>query len=361
MINVTKPFLPSLDEYNNYLEGIWNRCWLTNNGPLVNELELKLKEYLDLKHLLFLSNGTIALQIAMKTLDLKGEVITTPFSFVATTSTIVWEGLKPVLVDIDPQTLNIDPRKIENAITPETSAILATHVYGNACDIKAIQEIADKYKLKVIYDAAHGFGTKYKKRSIFEYGNISTSSFHATKLFHSIEGGAIITNDSGLTKIAANMRNFGFNGPETFDGVGINGKNSEFHAAMGLSVLKKVDDILTSRRLLSAYYDERLGHISGLRKIELNQEAEFNYAYYPIIFESEAILLKTLHELNGHKIFPRRYFYPSLSSLEYIGKYETPVANNIAPRVLCLPLYYDLKKEEIDFICRILIRTLKYS
>lgn len=200
MIPVTKPFLPPLEEYYKLVQSIWERQWLTNNGPLVNELELKLKEYLNVPHLIYVTNGTIALQIAIKALGLKGEIITTPFSYVATTSSIVWEGCTPIFVDIDPNTFNIDPTKIEAAITNETSAILATHVYGNPCDIEKIQEIADRYNLKVIYDAAHCFGTKYKGKSIFEFGDVSTTSFHATKLFHSIEGGAIITKDPDLLK-----------------------------------------------------------------------------------------------------------------------------------------------------------------
>ena len=231
MINVTKPFLPEIEEYITYLRGIWDRNWLTNNGPLVNDLELKLKEYLNVKHLLYLGNGTIALQIAIKALGLKGEIITTPFSYVATTSAIVWEGCDPVFADIDKDTFNIDPAKIEQAITDKTTGILATHVFGNPCDIDAIQKIAVKHNLKVIYDAAHCFGTHYKGKSVYNYGDVSTASFHATKLFHTIEGGAVITNNAELLKKMAYMRNFGHETAETFAGVGINGKNSEFHAA----------------------------------------------------------------------------------------------------------------------------------
>lgn len=233
MIPVTKPFLPRVEEFENYVKSIWDRQWLTNNGPLVNDLELKLKQYLNLDYLLYVSNGTIALQMAIRALELKGEVITTPFSFVATTNSILWQGCKPVYVDIDPDTFNIDPNKIEAAITPKTSAILATHVYGNPCNIDAIQSIADKHGLKVIYDAAHCFGTKYKNRSVFEYGDISTTSFHATKLFHTIEGGAVFTKKPELLEKMAFMRNFGYSGPDTLALAGINAKNSEFHAASG--------------------------------------------------------------------------------------------------------------------------------
>jgi dTDP-4-amino-4,6-dideoxygalactose transaminase len=216
MINITKPFLPPIAEYEQMIKGIWKRNWLTNNGPLVNELELKLKDYLDVDHLLYLNNGTIALQIAIKALGLTGEIITTPFSFVATTSSVVWEGCTPVFVDIDPETLNLDPSKIEAAITEKTTGIIATHVYGNPCDIDRIDAIAAKHNLKVIYDAAHCFGTKYKGKSVFNYGDVSTTSFHATKLYHSIEGGAVFTRNPELLKKMAYMRNFGYNGPEDF-------------------------------------------------------------------------------------------------------------------------------------------------
>lgn len=359
MINVTKPFLPPKEEFDALLEGIWQRNWLTNNGPLVNELELRLKEYLDLQHLLFLTNGTIALQLAIKALELTGEIITTPFSYVATCSTIVWEGCTPVFVDIDPDSFNIDPSKIEAAITQKTSAILATHVYGNPCDIEAIQAIAEKHHLKVIYDAAHCFGTKYKGKSVFAFGDISTTSFHATKLFHTIEGGAVFTSSPILLKKMAFLRNFGHEGPDAFAEIGINGKNSEVHAAMGLANLKYIESILKSRKNQSIQYDRWFDR-PGFQKIKLNQHAEVNYAYYPILFEDEGKLLKVKSELEAHLIFPRRYFYPSLSSVKMFNPTETPVCNNLANRVLCLPLYFQLGKEEIDFICRIIMRALNY-
>jgi len=293
MINITKPFLPPFDEYKEYLEGIWERAWLTNNGPLVNDLEIKLKNYLGIQHLLFLSNGTIALQIAIKALLLSGEIITTPFSYVATTSSIIWEGCKPVFADIDPKTLNIDPQKIEKLITKNTSAILATHVYGNPCDIEAIDIIARKHNLKVIYDAAHAFGVRYKNRSIFEYGDISTTSFHSTKVFHTIEGGAVITRDAELLKIMARLRNFGHNGPEIFVEAGINGKNSEFHAAMGLVNLKHIEPIFQSRKMQALLYDKALQTLK-IRKPVIHKDAEWNYSYYPIIFDTEEQLLKSI-------------------------------------------------------------------
>lgn len=356
MIPVTKPFLPPIEEYNAYVAGIYKRNWLTNNGPLVNELELKLKEYLDLPHLLYLSNGTIALQIAIRALELKGDIITTPFSYVATTSSIVWEGCQPVFVDIDPQTLNIDPTKIEAAITPNTSAILATHVFGNPCDIDAIDAIAKKHQLKVIYDAAHCFGTTYKGQSVFAFGDIATTSFHATKLFHTIEGGAVFANDPELIRRMALLRNFGHNGPEDFGGVGINGKNSEFHAAMGVINMKYVDAILASRKEQSHRYDQALIGVEH-QAIAITPESEFNYAYYPIILPSTERLLKIQETLNADKIFPRRYFYPSLNGLNYVNYYSTPVSESVSSRILCLPLYYDLTTEEIDFVCRLIKRA----
>lgn len=355
MINVTKPFLPSFEEYQTYLANIWERNWLTNGGPLVNELELQLKEYLKLNHMLFLGNGTIALQIAIKALELKGEIITTPFSYVATTSSIAWEGCEPVFVDIDRATLNIDPSKIEAAITPETCAILATHVYGNPCDIEAIDGVAKKHKLKVIYDAAHCFGTLYKNQSVFNYGDIVTTSFHATKLFHTVEGGAVFTNDAELLRKMAFLRNFGHFGDE-FASIGINGKNSELHAAMGLCNLKHVEDILVARAACCATYDLKLATLK-VAKPKIDSRSKWNHAYYPVIFDSEEQLLKSVEVLNGNWIYPRRYFYPVLNKLNYVRHQEMPIAEDISRRVLCLPLYYGLKEEDISIISRLLLRV----
>lgn len=355
MIPVTRPFMPPKAEYDEYINGIWERQWLTNNGPLVNELELSLKEYLDLKHLLYLGNGTIALQIAIKALGLKGEIITTPFSYVATTSSIVWENCKPVFVDIDENTLNIDPLKIQAAITPDTTGILCTHVYGNPCDIQAISSIAASNNLKVVYDAAHCFGTKYKGQSVFKYGDISTCSFHATKLFHTIEGGAVFTENSELLRTMAYLRNFGHDGQENYFGLGINGKNSEVHAAMGLVNLKYANEILQKRKVLFHRYNEKLVKLRVYQP-KILTDAEPNYSYYPIVMESEEILMKSILELNKNLIFPRRYFYPELSSLPYVDKAEVPLTADISRRVMCLPLYHSLTFEEIDLISRILLR-----
>jgi dTDP-4-amino-4,6-dideoxygalactose transaminase len=356
MIPVTKPFSPPLSEYFTYLEDIWNRNWFTNNGPVVNELEQNLKGYLDVSNLLFLNNGTIAIQLAIKCLELKGEIITTPFSYVATTSSIVWEGLTPIFVDIDPVTFNIDPTKLESAITSKTTAILATHVFGNPCEIDAIQKIADKYSLKVIYDAAHCFGTLYKGKSIFEFGDISTTSFHATKLFHTIEGGAVFSKNNQLIKKLMFLRNFGHNGQLDFAEVGINAKNSEFHAAMGLANLKYIDQILAQRKILCSRYSKNLEGLSLLHQ-KINNFAKYNYAYYPVVFESEAKVLSVISELEKNSITPRRYFHPSLNIFKIFNKSECPQSESISSRILCLPLYHDLKISEVDKICDI-IRSL---
>jgi len=360
VIHISKPFIPDLEEYNKYLEGIWERGWLTNNGPLLNELELQLKEFLKTPYLLYVTNGTIAIQLAIKALDLKGEIITTPFSYVATTSTVVWEGCEPVFVDIDPHNYNIDPSKIEAAITDKTSAILATHVYGNPCDIDAIDRIAKKHKLKVIYDAAHCFGSLYKGKSVFAYGDISTTSFHTTKIYHTVEGGAVFTQDPELLRTMAYMRNFGHDGRVDFAGLGINAKNSEFHAAFGLANFNHIDEILSTRKKQYAYYVKKLENHKAAKLIP-NQHADFNCAYFPLLFDSEELLQKSIDELLEQYVTPRRYFYPSLSSLPYVKKYHTPIADDIASRVLCLPLFHKLQEEEIDMICRILLRVQQYS
>lgn len=357
MIPVTKPFSPPIGEYQKLLEGIWERSWFTNDGPLVQQLEQELRDYLNIPNLLYVSNGTIALQIAIKALGITKEIITTSFSYVATTSSIVWEGCTPVFVDIDPDTLNIDPRKIEKAITSETEAILATHCFGNPCDIDAIDSIAKKYNIKVIYDAAHCFGTKYKGKSVFSYGDVSTVSFHATKLYHTIEGGAVFASDPNILRRMSYMRNFGHDGPEQFEGVGINGKNSEVHAAMGLINLKYANQILIRRKYLSARYDEYLKG-SNLIGPCISGISQVNHSYYPVIFDSEEILLKVKLGLEKTEIFPRRYFYPSLSTLNYVSGY-TPICEDVSKRILCLPLYHSLTDEEVRLVTSIILRTLR--
>jgi dTDP-4-amino-4,6-dideoxygalactose transaminase len=357
MIPVTIPFLPPIEDYQLLLKGIWKRQWLTNMGPLASELEMKLKEELSVDHLLYVTNGTIALQLAIQALELKGEIITTPFTYVATTSSIVWEGCTPIFVDIDRESFNIDPTQIEGAITKNTCAIVATHVYGNPCDVKAIQKIADKHHLKVIYDAAHAFGVQINGKSIFSYGDISTCSLHATKLFHSGEGGLVITKEPELLKKMAYIRNFGHDGPEKYNGLGINGKNSEFHAALGLANLKYIQEIHDQRKVLTERYDEKLINLKAKKPV-WHAASNSNYAYYPIVFETEDLLIRCVETLKLHEIFGRRYFYPSLArSLTYIDSKELKYTDDISKRVFCLPLYHNLTVEEVDLICRLLLRT----
>ncbi len=357
MIPVTKPFLPPQEEYAEFLDGIWTRQWLTNMGPLASKLEMELKDYLGVKHLLYVTNGTVALQMAIKALGLQGEIITTPFSFVATTSSIVWEGCTPVFVDIDSDSLNIDPAKIEAAITPQTTAILATHVYGNPCDVEAIDKIAKKHNLKVIYDGAHAFGVTINGKSIFEFGDVTTCSLHATKLYHSVEGGLVVTNDPDLLKKMASIRNFGISGFDSFAELGINGKNSEFHAAMGLANLKWADRIIERRQAIISLYEENLKGLKAQRPV-WHKGSKTNGAYLAYIIESEELLLKIKSTLDEHEIFTRRYFYPSLAaSLPYLEPIEMPITDDVAKRMLCLPLYFELTDEEVDWICRLILRT----
>lgn len=347
-IYVTKTFLPPQQEYDEYLKKIWSNNQLTNNGPLSKEFVRKVTDYLDAKadQFTYVTNGTLALQIALRALDIMdGEVITTPFSYVATTSAIIWEKLTPVYVDIDSETLNIDPKKIEVAITDKTKAILAVHVFGNPCDVEAIQEIADKHNLKVIYDAAHAFGVKYKDKSILHYGDISTLSFHSTKLFHTIEGGAVYVNDNKLSKKVELLKRFGHNGDDHIQ-LGINAKASEFQAAMGLCNLKYIDDIISDRKKLVQFYDGLLD--DTVKHQRLNKGSTPNNGYYPIILKNENEQIRIIESLNKLSIFPRRYFYPSLNELPYLNQCQhCPISEDISRRVLCLPLYSTLEEEVI--------------
>jgi dTDP-4-amino-4,6-dideoxygalactose transaminase len=359
MINVTKSILPSLSEYINYLKGIWESGHLTNHGSLVLELEERIKEYLGVKHFFFVNNGTIALQIAIKAANLKREVITTPFSYVATTSSLVWEGCKPVFADIKEGYCTINPTSIRENLSDQTEGILATHVYGNPCDVESIEAIAQKKNLKVIYDAAHAFGVKYKGKSVLDFGDISTLSFHATKLFHTIEGGGIVTSNDELAHRISYMRNFGHNGPEQFFGMGINGKSSEFQAAMGLCLLPRMDEIINLRKNICDRYKQNLTGLP-LEFIQLQEgTTQYNYAYFPIIFENEATLLLVLQALKNKNIGGRRYFYPSLNTLDYVNNnLSNSLSENISERVLCLPLYPDLKLDDVDTISSIIRSVL---
>jgi dTDP-4-amino-4,6-dideoxygalactose transaminase len=353
MIPVTKSFLPPIEDFTAQVQRAYNNNWLTNRGELVLELEDKLKDYLEVSNIIIMNNGTIPIQIALKILGDNAEIITTPFSYVATTAAIVWENCTPVFVDIHPEYLTIDETKIEAAITSQTRAILATHVFGNPCYIEAIESIAQKHNLKVIYDAAHSFGVSYNGKSIFDYGDISTCSFHATKLFHTGEGGAVFCKVEILRNKLFYSHNFGHNGPTDFHGLGINGKISELQAAMGLAVFPHMDKIILSRKKIVEHYNNNLD-FNNLNKIKIRENTSWNYSYYPLIFNSENTLLKVQKALNDKNIFPRRYFYPSLNNLNYVDSLPMKISENIAPRVLCLPLYVGLEIVELDNIISII-------
>jgi dTDP-4-amino-4,6-dideoxygalactose transaminase len=346
MINVTKTFFPPIKEYTQQLERVWRNQWLTNRGELLQELEGKLKDKLDVSNIIVMNNGTIPIQIALQVLGQQGEIITTPFSYVATTAAILWEHCTPVFVDIHPEYLTIDETKIEQAITAKTTAILATHVFGNPCAIEAIAAIAAKHNLKVIYDAAHSFGVTYQGNSIFEYGDVSTCSFHATKLFHTGEGGALFCSDEALSHQLFYSHNFGHNGPLDFHGLGINGKISELQAAMGLSVLPHMDVIVASRKKVVDLYTLHLD-FTKLNALLIRENTMWNYSYYPVIFETETQLLAVQKVLNQNDIFPRRYFYPSLNTIPYVNGNSMPISESIAARVMCLPLYEGLEEGDV--------------
>ncbi|MDB5177148.1 MAG: aminotransferase DegT [Candidatus Saccharibacteria bacterium] len=351
---VTKSFLPPIDEYKEYVDRIWDNGLLTNQGPLLQEFENKVGSYLSVDNFHFVTNGTLALQLAIRALDISdGEIITTPFSYVATTSAILWEGASPVFVDIDPDTLCIDPDKIEAAITKKTKAILAVHVFGNPCDIDSIEKIAKKHNLKVVYDAAHAFGVEYRGKSLLSYGDISISSFHSTKLFHTIEGGGIVVKDRVISDKIELLKRFGHNGDEHIQ-LGINAKASEFQAAMGLTNLKYLEDIIDERGRIVELYSKYLKGKVGLPRV--NPRVKYNNAYYPVVLKSEEETETILAKLKDSEIFPRRYFYPSLNELPYIlVKYNCPVSEDISRRVLCLPLYVGLDNITIRKICEVIL------
>jgi len=340
-INVTEPFLPPFEEYVEYLKGIWERNWLTNQGPLVQELEQKLQEYHQLSMPVHcVANGSLGLQIALKALGVKGEVVTTPFSYVATTACPLWESCTVKFADIEPDTLTIDPKAVEAAITPKTEAILATHVFGNPCDCEALEAIAKKHGLALIFDAAHAFGVTYKGKSLLEYGDASMVSLHATKLFHAVEGGFIVAKDPAVSEKMEWMRRFGHKGPEEFHGVGTNAKLSELHAAMGLCNLNHIEEILGRRKAICDAYDEAL-FSHQLSSIVYRDGATRNYSYFPLLLRTESDLLRVLERFHGEGIHPRRYFFPSLESLPFIPESSMSrmcISSDVARRVLCLPL-----------------------
>ncbi|WP_333913747.1 DegT/DnrJ/EryC1/StrS family aminotransferase [Vibrio coralliirubri] len=357
-IYVTKPSLAPLSEFTQYLEQVWETGVLTHNGPLVQKLESELENKLHTSNLSLVTNGTVAIQMAIKALELKGEIITTPFSWVATVSAIKWEGCTPIFCDIDENTLNIDVSKIEDLITKDTVAIMPVHVFGNPCDVEAIESIAKKHNLKVIYDAAHAVGTNYGEKSVLDYGDISTISLHGTKIFNTAEGGACIANSTELHEKLKRIRFFGHDDHKDVVEDGCNGKVTEIHAALGLANLKYYDDVLDDRKKSYELYVNNLKGIESIRFQTIDEGC--NYSYMPIIFESEDAMIKVESALNAVSIYPRRYFSPSLNNLTHIVKYQNmPISESISKTVLCLPLYYGLKEEEIINICDIITGCLR--
>lgn len=357
-IYVTRPHLPPLEEFIPYLEKIWERRILTNSGPYHVELEAALCEYLGVEYISLFNNGTIALITALQALNISGEVITTPYSFVATSNALVWNGMKPVFTDIDPVTLNLDPSKIRAAITEHTTAILPVHCYGNACDVDAIDEIAREYNLKVIYDAAHAFGVNRGVKSLLRYGDLSVLSFHATKVFNTFEGGAIVCHDAETKKLIDNLKNFGFVNETTVVESGINGKMSELNAAIGLLQLKHLAPALEERLQIAQYYNEQLQRIKGISVVESNFSPESNHSYYPILIEDNYPLTRdALYErLQAEDVFTRRYFYPLIPNLKTykampeIENTGLPYAHEASRRILCLPIYPGLDSEQMQRI-----------
>ena len=344
MINVTKTYLPNKAKYQKYVDEIFENGWITNNGPMVKKLEERLAKYLGVKNIILVSNGTVALEIAYRTLELKGFAITTPFSFVATTSSLVTNGILPIFADIDPNTLNLNPENIEKLITPNTSVIVPVHVFGNGCEVEVIENIAKKHDLKVVYDAAHAFDVKFKGQSILKYGDISTLSFHATKLFHTIEGGALIINDDSLVDRARYLINFGIENAESIPHLGTNAKMNEFEAAMGLCMLDEIENIISKRKAVYNIYESELQNVVQFQ--EQNEHSSQNYSYFPIVLQNEEQLKKIEKVLNEKQIFPRRYFYPSLDTLTYIEpKQMCEISRDISTKILCLPMYPDLEKD----------------
>ena len=354
-IYVTQPSLAPLSEYTDLLEDVWDSGILTHNGPKVQLLEKKIEEKLKLDNFSIVLNGTIALQMAIKALDLKGEIITTPFTWVATISAIKWEGCKPVFCDINPDTLNIDENKIEDLITENTVAIMPVHVFGTACNVEKIEAIAKKHNLKVIYDAAHAVGSTYKDKSLLCYGDISATSLHATKLFNTGEGGACITNSSDLKEKLQRIRFFGHDLDKNVVEDGLNGKMTEIHASLGLANLKYFDKVLDDRKKKYLLYKELLGNRDDLRFQQIKM-GETNFSYFPVIFSSEEKLLEVERSLNNSNIFPRRYFYPSVNTYTEVVDYQPmPVSEDVSKRVMCLPLYYNLDVAEIERIVKIIL------
>ncbi|MBC5591915.1 DegT/DnrJ/EryC1/StrS family aminotransferase [Bacteroides sp. NSJ-21] len=365
VITVTSPLLPSLDDFIPYLQDIWNRKWLTNNGYYHQELEKALCEYLKVPYISLFTNGTLPLMCALQALRITGEVITTPYSFVATTHALWWNGIKPVFVDIDPETCNIDPDKIEAAITPKTTAIMPVHVYGKPCDTERIQAIADKYGLKVIYDAAHAFGVEVGGKSILNAGDMSTLSFHATKVYNTIEGGALICHDEKTKKRIDYLKNFGFAGETTVIAPGINGKMDEVRSAYGLLNLKQVDAAIEARRLVAVRYREALRPIKGITFFDDMPCVRHNYSYFPIFIDAESYGMTRddlYFKMKENNVLGRRYFYPLISDFSTYRELESakvenlPVSVKIADSVMCLPMYHGLSEGDVERILELIVK-----
>lgn len=355
-IFVTKSFLPPISKYMGYLRKIWSSQTLTNQGPLLQQFEESVESYTKVGNFQFVTNGTLALQLAVRTLGHGGEIITTPFTYVATLSSIIWENFTPVFVDIDKNTFNIDPDKIENKITANTKAILAVHVFGVPCDVKAIDKIAKKHNLKVIYDAAHAFGVKLNDKSVFSYGDIATCSFHATKVINTIEGGGVFCRTKKDYDTVDLMKRFGHTGDE-HSMLGINAKASEFQAAMGLCNLQYIENITASRKKVYDWYNHFLD--SYFERQHIPPGVTQNYAYYPLLLRSERQLELVLKKLGDEDIYPRRYFYPSLNTLNYLkNKQVCPISEDISRRIICLPLYMELRKKDVRRISSIILKTI---
>lgn len=362
MILVTKSSMPELNEYLNEISSMWDSHWLTNMGPKHKQFQSMLKTYMAVENIELLTNGHMALELTLQAMNLQGEVITTPFTFASTTHAIVRNGLEPVFCDIDPETFTLDTEMLESLITDRTSAIMPVHVYGNICNIEEIERIARKYELKVIYDAAHTFGETYKGKGIGSYGDASCFSFHATKVFNSIEGGAVTYHDKKIGDILYELKNFGIHGPEEVSAVGANAKLNEFCAAMGICNLRHVDEEITKRKAVVERYRYHLEGIEGIQLNVIQPEVKSNYAYFPVVFEEKIFgssREEVFGELANKGIFARKYFYPLTNSFSaFHGKYnvmDTPVALHISKRVLTLPLYADLALKDVDRICNIIL------
>lgn len=346
MIPDNKTYLPPREEYEAYLERIWESGWVTNDGRLLRTLESRLAETFGAKHVKVVANGTLALQLAIRACELEGEVITTPFSYVATTGAVLWEECEPVFVDIDPDTYTLNPDQVEDALTADTCALLPTHVFGVPCEVTRLRALADQHDLSLIYDAAHAFGSEVNGTSALRFGDLSAISFHATKLFHTVEGGAIITDSDAAAEDIHLMRSFGHEGRD-YRRSGINAKNSEFHAAMGLCLLPRMEEFIDHRRRLYEQYQSRLASLP-LTFQTIPDNCTYNYAYCPVLFPSHERMLQVKGGLEDREIYTRRYFSPALNRLPYLDASECPVAERVAKRVLCLPFYQEMTVDEVD-------------